>query len=340
MQYEQLGNKIDAEAQRTSFSGALLVKKNTDTIASGAYGYANIAEQWPNRPDTRFGNASGSKLFTAIAVCQLVEQGKLALDSKLMDFLEQAEFPHYSRDITVHHLLTHSSGIADYFDEETMDDYAALWTTRPMYLLRQLEDFLPMFRELPMKFTPGARFHYNNAGYILLGLLVEKVSGVTFTDYVERHIFTPCGMTSSGYFSLDALPANTALGYIMQSDGTWTTNIYSIPVKGGADGSAFVTAPDMLLLWECLLQHKLLGPELTRLMLTAHMHEEKEEYYGYGVWITKRNGEVYKYHVMGYDPGVSFHSAYYPASGVTAAVLCNQSRGAYGMLRTVEECLN
>ncbi|MNO32143.1 putative penicillin-binding protein PbpX [compost metagenome] len=340
MLQERLRNTIQSEAEATGFSGTVLVYSDTTVAASGAYGCADKAEQKPNRPDTRFGNASGSKLFTAIAVCQLVEQGKLALDSKVMDILEQAEFPQFSMDITVHHLLTHSSGIPDYFDEETMDDFASLWATRPMYRLRQLKDFLPMFHELPMKFAPGTRFHYNNAGYILLGLLVEKFAGVPFTDYVEQHIFKACGMADSGYFPLDALPGNTAMGYIMKDDGTWTTNIYSIPVKGGADGGAFITAPDMLRLWENLLGHKLLGKELTALLLTPHIHEDKAEYYGYGVWITKRGSGVYKYHVMGYDPGVSFHSTYYPASGVGTAVLCNQSRGAYRMMRAIEECLD
>lgn len=89
-----------------------------------------------------------------------------------------------------------------------------------------------MFHELPMASEPGARFHYNNAGYILLGLLVEKLSGLTFTDYVEQHIFAACQMEASGYFELDALPGNTAQGYIVKDDGTWTTNVYSIPVKG------------------------------------------------------------------------------------------------------------
>ncbi|OKP95755.1 serine hydrolase [Paenibacillus sp. P46E] len=340
MLQEQLVTNIQSEAEATGFSGTVLVKKGNRAAASGAYGYADKAEQRPNRLGTRFGNASGSKLFTAIAVCQLVEQGKLAHDSKVIDILDQADFPQFSPDITVHHLLTHSSGIPDYFDEETMDDFAALWITRPMYQLRQLKDFLPMFQELPMKFSPSTRFHYNNAGYILLGLLVEKLGGMPFTDYVEQHIFAACGMADSGYFSLDALPGNTAQGYLVKEDGTWTTNIYSIPVKGGADGGAFVTAPDMLLLWEGLLGQKLLSPEMTNLLLTPHIHEDKEEYYGYGVWITKRSGEIYKYHVTGYDPGVSFHSAYYPASGTTAAVLCNHSRGAYRIMQAIEKCLD
>ncbi|WP_342561932.1 serine hydrolase [Paenibacillus sp. FSL R7-0345] len=340
MLQQQLAAALQSEAEAAGFSGSFLVKSTGAAVVSGTYGYANKSDRTFNRPDTRFGIASGCKLFTAIAVCQLIEQGRLALDSNVMDILERTHFPRFSAEFTVHQLLTHSSGIPDYFDEETMNDFTELWRTRPMYLLRRLEDFLPMFHELPMASEPGARFHYNNAGYILLGLLVEKLSGLTFTDYVEQHIFAACQMEASGYFELDALPGNTAQGYIVKDDGTWTTNVYSIPVKGGADGGAFTTAPDMLLLWEGLLQHKLLGPEMTARLLTPHIHVDKDDHYGYGVWITKRDGEVYKYHVMGYDPGVSFHSAYYPAGKAIATVLCNESRGAYRMLKTIEKCLD
>ncbi|MNB78917.1 Penicillin-binding protein 4* [compost metagenome] len=340
MPHQQLAAVMRAEAEAAVFSGAFLVTNTALPAVTGAFGYANKADVTPNRADTRFGIASGCKLFTAIAVCQLVEQGKLSLVDKVMDVLDRTVFPQFSPDFTVHQLLTHSAGIPDYFDEETMEDFAELWTTRPMYRLRGLRDFVPMFCELPMISEPGTRFRYNNAGYILLGLLVEKLSGLTFTDYVEQQIFAACGMNDSGYFALDALPGNTAQGYIVKEDGTHTTNIYSIPVKGGADGGAFVTAPDMLLLWEGLLQHRLLGPEMTALLLTPHIHEDKDDYYGYGVWITKRDSGVYKYHVMGYDPGVSFHSAHYPASGTTAVVLCNESRGAYRMQQAVENWLN
>ncbi|MRN53505.1 serine hydrolase domain-containing protein [Paenibacillus monticola] len=332
---------VHTKAIEIGFSGAVLVQQNDKDLAKGAYGYANKSDCVPNNLNTRFGMASGCKLFTAIAICQLVEQGKLAFEGRLSAYLPNVDvnFPHFSPDITVHHLLTHSSGIPDYFDEETMDDFAELWQSSPMYTLRRLADFIPMFGELPMKFTPGERFHYNNAGYILLGLLVEELSGLEFADYVEQHIFRACGMERSGYFVMDALPTNTALGYIDESNGIWRTNIYSLPVKGGADGGAFVTAPEMLLLWQCLLNHTLLSPELTTLLLTPHIHEGAEEYYGYGVWITMQNGELFKFHLMGADPGVSFRSAVYPACGVTVIILCNESRGTYQMLQAIEKCL-
>jgi CubicO group peptidase (beta-lactamase class C family) len=338
-QQEQLNQTIGQEALAAGFSGAVQVARHGQIIAGTAYGYANRAEERVNQLNTRFGIASGSKLFTAIAVCQLVDQGKLLFTSKVLEVLQELEFPLFNPEITVHQLLTHSSGIPDYFDEEVMEDFAALWKDTPMYTLRRLRDFLPLFAAQPMKFTPGERFHYNNAGYIMLGLLVEAVSGMNFTDYVEQHIFQPCGMKDSGYFALDALPANTAWGYIDSESGDHISNIYSIPVVGGADGGAFVTAADMQRLWAELLGHRLLQAGTTELLLTPHIREDEDDFYGYGVTISIQNGQVSKYHIMGYDPGVSFRSAVYPASGVTFTALCNQSGGAYRMMQVVEGCL-
>lgn len=129
-------------------------------------------------------------------------------------------------------------------------------------------------------------------------------------------------MSRSGYFELDNLPSNTAIGYIDFPDGTWKTNIYSLPVKGGSDGGAFVTVNDMVNFWEALLKHELLSPPITQRMLTVHtMVDNNDNFYGYGVWIAKNTeDEIIKYHVMGYDPGVNFHSAYYPRKSIIAVI--------------------
>lgn len=335
----QLETYIETVAKQNDFSGVVLAKQYDNEIASSCYGYANKSDKRENNIHTRFGIASGCKIFTAIAVCQLVEQGVISFESRLSDSLKKVEFPLFSSEITIHQLLTHSSGIPDYFDETIMDDFEELWKTQPMYTLRQLENFVPMFQNLPMMWTPGDRFHYNNAGYIVLGLLVEELSGMSFSDYVELHIFKPCGMEQSGYFTLDALPTNCALGYIKEENGSWRTNIYSIPVKGGADGGAFVTAPDMQLFWNGLMNHVLLNSELTSLLLTPHIHVDGEGYYGYGVWITLREGSVFKFHIMGYDPGVSFRSAIYPASGETVVVMCNAGSGASQIFNVIDKHL-
>lgn len=334
---QMVKEKVNNLMKENELSGAFLYKEKS-LVLEGCNGYANRAEQRLIQMNTRFGIASGCKLFTAIAICQLVEQGKLTFNTKLQDCLT-IELPHFDQAITIHHLLTHTAGIPDYFDEEVMDDFEELWIAQPMYLMRNLSDFLPLFQNHPMKLAVGERFHYNNAGYILLGLIIEKISGLTFEDYVTQNVFQKANMQESGYFELDALPKNTALGYIDLEDGSWKSNIYSVPVKGGADGGAFTTVDDISHLWEALISYKLLTEHMTQQLLTPYINtdEHYDRFYGYGVWIDQKNEVISKYHVMGYDPGVSFHSAYYPLQSSISVVCVNQSEGAFDIFKMLQE---
>ncbi|MGE7834922.1 serine hydrolase domain-containing protein [Viridibacillus arvi] len=338
MRQENLLKKIESVQKETQFSGTIFTKQGTDLRASMSYGYANRSEKIENEVDTKYGIASGCKVFTAIAICQLIEKGELSFESKLQDCLK-FEFPHFDENITVHHLLTHTSGVPDYFDEEVMSDFEELWIKTPMYHIRKLQDFLPLFQNEEMKYPAGAKFQYNNSGYILLGLIIEHVSGLSFSDYVETNIFQRAGMLDSGYFEMDALPAKTAIGYIDFSDGTWKTNIYSLPVKGGADGGAYVTATDMMKLWESLTNYDLLNEHMTKLMLTPHANEEEGLSYGYGIWIEINDGEIDKYLLMGYDPGANFHAVFNPKQDFKIVVCANTSVGAYKMISRIEELL-
>ena len=206
---------IIEEFRQHSFSGAVLVTDENDNIVwNGAFGYSNRADQIPNQADTRFGIASGCKLFTAIAVCQLIEQGKLSLDSKLSDCLDIPRLI-LAGDYRFH-LLSHSSGIPDYFDEEVMDDFEDLWKTIPMYTLRNGRDFLPLFQDERMKFQPGERFHYNNAGFVVLGLIVEQHAGMPFRDYVQQFVLEPCGMRIRDIFRWIVCPRIRLTGILMR----------------------------------------------------------------------------------------------------------------------------
>lgn len=327
---EKPATPIMDKMEDIDFSGAAYLHKEETWTA--ARGFANRADERPNAVDTRFGIASGSKLFTAVAVLQLVEAGKLNFNDKLSDLLPQA-FPHF--DVTIHQLLTHTSGIPDYFDEQVMEDYEELWKQRPMYAMQTASDFIPLFKDQPMMFQPGERFRYNNAGFIALGLVVEQVTGKEFADVVEEQIFGPAKMQSSGYFRLDRLPGETAFGYI-EEGGMWRTNQYAIPIRGGADGGAYVTASDMANFWTSLMEGTLVTKEMLDTMLQVHASGEDGDY-GYGIWIQNQGDGLKKYHVMGYDPGVSFHSAFYPADGSILTVLSNKGAGAYEITETIEE---
>nr|WP_286184964.1 serine hydrolase domain-containing protein [Bacillus sp. SD075] len=161
------------------------------------------------------------------------------MDSKLKDCLSIV-FPDFHQNVTIHHLLTHTSDIPDYFDEEVMNDFEQIWQKKPMCHMENSKDFLPMFQDEVIMFEPGERFHYNNVGYILLGLIVEELTGNKFSEYIVNNIFRPCEMKDSGYFSMDQLPENTALGYIDEENGAWRTNVYFLLIKGGADGGAYI----------------------------------------------------------------------------------------------------
>ncbi|MGH0424952.1 serine hydrolase domain-containing protein [Bacillus pretiosus] len=333
---DQIDSIVKEMHQHIDFSGIILVKEEKGLVYEEAFGYANRNECINNTLQTRFGIASGCKIFTAIGICQLVEKGIITFQTKLKECL-RINFPNFNEDITIHHLLTHSSGIPDYFDESIMDNFEDLWEQTPMYLLKNLKNFLPLFQSRNMMFAPGSKFHYNNAGFIILGLIIEEQTGFEFTEYIEKNIFNPIGMNDSGYFSLDSLPRHTALGYIKDEiNQNWRTNAYSIPIKGGSDGGAFITTPDMLKFWEALFNYEIISREYTNMLLTPHIQVNNNQSYGYGIWIETRENKIFKYHVMGYDPGVSFRSAVYPGLGITVVIPSNKGAGPEKIMKELE----
>ncbi|MDQ6421190.1 serine hydrolase domain-containing protein [Paenibacillus sp. LHD-117] len=319
------------------FAGAVFAKNLEGTVFEQGYGYANRAEKINNSPATRFGIASGCKILTAVAILQLVEKKLIDLDTSLKDCLE-ISFPNFDPKISIRHLLMHSSGIQDYFDEEFMSDYADLWKSLPMYAVTSTQSFLPLIQNNGMKCSPGERFSYCNAGFIILGLIVEQLTGSTFQEYVQENIFKLAGMNDSGYFRLDQLPERTAVGYI--DDGlTWRSNIYSIPVIGGSDGGAFTTVYDLEKFWNALLSHSLLSERMTEMMLTPHMSINDHVHYGLGVWIKKLDHEIVKYFIMGSDPGVEMQSSVYTKGNIRIHLLSNNGSGAGSIARKMEEII-
>ncbi|WP_152655966.1 serine hydrolase [Oceanobacillus sp. CFH 90083] len=337
---ENKWNKLMEVQKKLSFSGAFYAKKQ-DEIITGSNGFRNRAEKLENQADTRFGIASGCKIFTAVAIAKLVEMGKISFQTKLQDCVAE-KFPYFDKGITIHHLLTHTSGVPDYFDEGEMDDFELLWKDFPMYGVRTPKDFLPLFQHRKMQENPGGSFQYNNSGYILLGLVVEHVADCSFTSFVEEHIFKAADMCDSGYFEMDCLPERTALGYVEEPNGKWKTNIYSLPAKGGSDGGAFVTTGDMAKFWDALMRYRLLSEQITRELLQARkcVDEEENIFYGYSGYMELGDDkEVIKYIQMGYDPGVNFRAVHYPHDEKTLIVCSNKSEGAYELLKEMERII-
>ena len=186
------------------FRGVVSVSKNSESIFKKAYGYADLPNKRPNQTNTKFGTASAGKAFVAAGIMKLVENDKLSLDNKIGGLLD-FDLKAISKVITIKQLLNHTSGIPDYFDESVMDDYAELFADKPNYNFRKSADLIPLFIDKPMMYAPDEKFQYNNTGYVVLGLVIEKLAGVNFDEYLSTVIFEPCGMTNTGYYELDRL---------------------------------------------------------------------------------------------------------------------------------------
>lgn len=294
-----------------SFRGCVAVYRGEEVLWTASQGWADWANRRPNALDTRFPTASAGKAFVAVGVLQLIEQGRLALDSTLGGLLELGGG--IDPDITVHQLLNHTSGIPDYFDESVMADYDELWRDYPNYKIRRSCDLIPLFIEKPMLYAPGQRFQYNNTGYVVLGLIIERLTGLSFDEYLAQRVFRPSGMSATGYFELDRLPGGCANAYIYDAArADYHTNIYSVDVKGTGAGGAFTTLPDVNRFWRALYGGRLLSSGSLAEM-TSVQAEGEGALYGYGLWLDRRPDGRITPHFEGCDPGVSFISSYDPA---------------------------
>jgi len=310
---------------RSEFSGTVQVSSLDEILFEHASGYANRADRVPNQMATRFGTASLTKSFTAAAICRLVDQGAVTFDSLVIDLLPPSKRPStLSERVTLHHLLTHTSGIADYFDEISLGAaaYEQLWREHPSYLFRQPSDFLPLFKDSPPLRAPGgSEVSYCNAGYILLGLVIEELSGRPFSEFVEWEIFTAGGMSDSGFFAMDEVREHVAIGYVGSHDDGWRTNHYAIPIVGGPDGGAFSTVRDLELFVNALPAGVFFGERTWTVMRAPHANLEDVSY-GYGLWM-RETPRGWTFGGAGADPGFSARAFRYAELDLNVTMLGN-----------------
>jgi len=326
---------LDTKCKEIGFSGSVRIKKDDVLVYNKAFGYTDRSNHFRNRTDTRFGIASGTKTFTALGIGRLIDMGKLELTSPLIKCLSES-FPGIDNEVTIDHLLTHSSGIYDYFDEDLIEDFDNFELPIPNHKLYGPKDYIPMLHG-PMKFSPGEKFCYCNSGYILLALVIEKLSGMDYSTFIEKEIFTKTGMVSSGYFSMDQLPEKTAFGYI-DNKTEWKTNFFSVPIKGAGDGGAFTTASDLEIFWKALLDGRIISTELMLKFTDSHIQAwevNKGSFYGRGMWI-RENDSTKKMIMEGCDAGVSCLSFCYSPSTMYS-VLSNTTSGAYAINKIIQE---
>jgi len=321
-----------------NFNGAISIKKDNQIILQKAYGYADIVNKIPNEVDTRFATASAGKVFVGAGILQLIQKGKLSFNDTIGNILD-FDLKSIDKNINIKQLLNHTSGIPDYFDESIMDDYSELWKNIPNYRIRQSMDLVPLFIDKPMMYKPGKKFQYNNTGYVLLGLIIEKIEKMLFDEYLKINIFEPCGMINTGYYELDRLPPKCANSYIFDSlRKEYFLNIYSVDVKGTGAGGAFTTIIDIDKFWDNLFCGTILSKEYLNKMLSMQSKDENDRY-GYGIWLNETQEGVYEPWFQGNDPGVSFISSYNIDKKVSVTIISNIGNNVWEIKNKIQACL-
>jgi CubicO group peptidase (beta-lactamase class C family) len=297
------------------FSGTVLVARDGVPVFTQAYGLADRERKISNKLDTRFRIGSMNKMFTAVAVMQLVQAGKLDLGEPLGKYMPDYPNKEVSATVTIHQLLTHTGGTGDIF----VPEYDARRRE-----IRTLKDYVALLGDRGLEWEPGSRFEYSNYGFILLGAVIEKVTGQSYYDYVREHVYAPAGMASTGSEPEDHAVPNRSVGYTtfdfnrpLQSNAEW------LPYRGTSAGGGYSTVADLLKFANALQQHKLLDAHNTELLTIGKVDEPLPgARYAYGFRDRQLRGTRCFGHGGG-APGMNGELRICPAAGYVVAVLSN-----------------
>ena len=291
---------ISAFAQERRFMGSVLLAREGKVIFKKGYGMANLEHDVPNTPKTKFRLGSITKQFTATAILQLEERGKLKVEDPICQYLSPC--PAHWQPITIHHLLSHTSGIPNF---TSFPGYRQEWVLPSPPAQTMLK-----FKDKPLDFEPGAKWSYSNSGYILLALILEKASGVGYAAYLEQNIFGPLGMKDSGHDEWAPVLKNRATGYSGTGDAMVHAPYHdmSIPIGGG---DLYSTVEDLLLWDQALYGEKVLSRKSIDRMFTPVLNN-----YGYGWSIQTHNGRKVINHAGGINGFRDVHRALPGAKGL------------------------
>ncbi len=311
------------------FSGTVLVAKGSDVIFSYAAGDASKRYHVPINIDTKFNLGSMNKMFTSLTIMNLVEKGKLALEDTLDKFVDETWLPKdITAKITIHNLLTHSSGLGSYFN--------AVYSRSSRQLFRKLDDYKPLIKVEKLAFEPGGRFQYSNTGMFLLGVVIENVTGEDYFDTIRKVIHEPAGMKDTDCYEMDYPVENLAIGYSPDkgSEWGWQNNYYKHVIKGGPAGGGFSTVGDLHRFALALLSGKFVSEASLKKMWTDHFNAS----YGYGFSIQEGpNGKVVG-HSGGFS-GINSNLDIFLDKGYIIAVMSNLDGGASPLARQINTLL-
>ena len=309
---------LDSLAREDKLSGVVLVAKDGIPVASKAAGVANKETGAVIDLNTKFNLGSMNKMFTSVAIAQLAQAGKLSFSDTVGKHLPVYPNKEVAEKVTIHHLLTHTSGMGLYWNAMFLAQREKLTTVAA---------HLPLFSGDALSFPPGEKFQYSNAGFMLLGAIIEKISGQDYYSYVRDHIYQPAGMTNTGFYEPGKEIPNLAIGYTrMTHDGQQLDEVRDNngvrEVKGGPAGGGYSTAPDLVKFHQALFGNKLLDKAHTDLITTGKVDGLRGSKYGYGFGETSAGGKRSVGHNGG-GPGIAANLEMFPEGGYTAVELMN-----------------
>ena len=308
-----LRKRVDDLVAADLFAGAVLVAKDGKTVFAQAYGLADREQKTPNTLKTRFRLGSMNKMFTAVATLQLVQNGKLDLKAPFGTYLTDYPNKDVASKVTIEQLLSHTGGTGDIFGPE--------FDTHRLEL-KTLQDYVKLYGNRGPEFEPGSRWQYSNYGFLLLGVIVEKVSGQNYYDYVRDHIFTPAGMTATASEPEDQVVADRSVGYMRPDGAAWQRNTDTLPYRGTSAGGGYSTVEDLLKFAMALQTNKLLKPQYTEILTTGKVETPNGGKYAYGFQEATVNGTRCFGHGGG-APGMNGELKICPGPGYVVAVLAN-----------------
>jgi D-alanyl-D-alanine carboxypeptidase len=309
-----LRKKLEQDAAAGRFAGAALVAKNGKPVLAEANGFADREHKIPNTLKTRFRIGSMNKMFTAVATLQLVQAGKLGLNDALGKYLTDYPNKDVAAKVTIHELLTHTGGTGDIFGPEFEAHRLEL---------RTLQDYVKLYGNRGLKFDPGSRWEYSNYGFILLGVVIEKVSGGSYYDYVREHIYIPAGMASTGSEPEDQAVTDRSIGYTkMGGASQWQPNVDTLPYRGTSAGGGYSTVEDLLRFANALQENKLLNARYTEMLTAGKVDTPPSGRYAYGFGDRTINGSRCFGHGGG-APGMNGDLEICPVPGYVVTVLSN-----------------
>jgi CubicO group peptidase (beta-lactamase class C family) len=311
--------RLVAATQAGEFAGAVLVARDGSTLFEGAYGLADRERGIPNTPVTQFRVGSMNKMLTAVATLQLVQAGTLRLDVPLGTYLPDYPNAELASKVTLHHLLTHTGGTGDIFGPQF---------TAHRSELRNTEDYLELYGTRGLQFAPGSQWAYSNYGFMLLGAVIERVSGMSYDDYIAARVLAPAGMTATGAAPEDSLVPGRSVGYMWQ-DGALVSNAPTLPYRGTPAGGGYSTVKDFARFAAALREHKLLDPAHTALLLSGKVTVGPGVQYAYGFFDRVVGGGRIIGHGGG-ARGMNGDLAFEPDSGYVVVVLSNLDPPAAG----------